>query len=217
MAFQSLYIRVTNLTTATLYINDINQGFDGQGTAQRDRRPGPCYVPASSFVDLTLSSDVLLSYETGSIRKQVDAGHLSVSGVAGGIQTWTWQYDYASDLATVAAHTLKNVQGVAQTVNNVVALRGYVEVITAVLSGGAATVALGITGATTGFLAATGKANFTANAIIPFSGATVANGTADASPVQTRITTAKSVIATIGTAALTAGKFRVHLEVLPIL
>lgn len=82
---------------------------------------------------------------------------------------------------------------------------GKVHVTTAVLSGGAATVALKLVAAND-TLAATGKASLSANAILD----TVEDGTA-ANAV--RITTAGTkLVATVAVAALTAGKFTVAVE-----
>jgi len=77
---------------------------------------------------------------------------------------------------------------------------------TAVTSGGAATVAIGTTatgGSTTSFLAATGNASFTANALL--------NGaTTFAAPLK--VTAAGSITVTVGTAALTAGVIEIWVQ-----
>lgn len=218
MALQSLFIRVTNLTTAVLYLNDINQGFEGQGTAQRERRAGPSYVPASDSIELALSSDVLLSYESGAIRKQVDAGNLSVSLVGGTTQVLTWKYDYSVDGGTIGTKILKDINASAKNINNAIVLRGWVEVLTAVTSAGAPTVSVGTTADVDGFRTATLKGSLTIGAILPFDGALVHNGsvTGIADVAHTRITAATNIVAAVAVAALTAGKFNVHLEIIPV-
>jgi hypothetical protein len=216
MALNSFYVQLTNLTTGPIYLGDLNQGLDP--VAYRTRRPGPVYLPALSTIELALDSSVLLSYESGDIRQQHDVGHLRASMIGGAVQVLTWQYDFALDGGLVSAITLRDIQRTAKTISYGTMTRGWIEVLTPVTSGGGATLALGYTGfVATGFLPATVLAGFTAGAIIPFAGTRVHNGTAAVNPLATRVTTAVSVITTVAVAPLTAGKFNVHLEVIPTL
>lgn len=216
MALNSLFIRVTNLTAAVMYLTDLAAGEVGTNSAMRSRRPGRVYVPANNSVELALDSTVLLSYENGDIRKQITAGNLSASLVGGTTQVLTWQYDFADDAGAVSTITLDDIQDVTKTLNNAIVVRGWVEVITACTSAGAATVSVGITGTVAGFRTATAVGALTAGAILPFNGSLVHNGTAAVDPLAYRTTTARNVVAAIAVAALTAGKFNVHMEVVPV-
>lgn len=107
-------------------------------------------------------------------------------------------YDFAVDAGAVGALDLLTVDGDA-----VVRLK-HLAVKTACTSGGSATVAVGVTGATTAFVDATegAVANLTANAII------------DGASAPKYVADGNKVLLTIGTAALTAGKLEAVLEVM---
>jgi hypothetical protein len=225
MALESFFIRVTNTTSGVLYLGDVSQGLDRESAA-RVRRPGPVYVPASGSVNLAMSSDVLLSLENGDIRQQVDAGNLTVSGVAGGVQVRTFRYDFSVDGGATGVYTLKSISGAAQTLGPCIAIRGWVDILTAPVSAGTPTGIIGSTADDNGFVTAVSniETSWTANTIVPFNGAQVSNGNIELVTIgdqvafaNTKFTSATNVTFTLGGAALTAGKFDVHVEVLPLL
>ena len=121
-----------------------------------------------------------------------------------GLKTAEGEYDFAVDGGAVGSITLRSVNaaGAALPVGAVI-MGGYVDVLTAVTSGGAGTVAINSEGAGDLVAAAavsgapwstTGR-----KSVIPvFTGASTVKTTA-----------ARNLVATIATAALTAGKFRV--------
>lgn len=102
-------------------------------------------------------------------------------------------YDFSVDGGAVGALDL--FQADADIV--IKSFHAYVK--TAATSGGSATVAIGVTGATTAFVDATAGAvaNLTANAVL---GSAIA---------PRRLASGNAVLMTIGTAALTAGKIEV--------
>jgi len=215
MALEALYIRVTHTGQASgpLMISDIASGFDGAGSAARARRPGPVYVPVSDHVDLVYDSSVALSYESGCIKQWVTSGDLTVSLLRGSVVQKSWLYDFAELGGAIGAVTLTAPNGDAlQIPAKCIGVRGWVEVVTAVTSAGAATVAVGVTGTAAALRAATGKATLAANAVLALDGSQIHNGTEAAAPVAKRYTAATSVTATVAVAALTAGKFYVHIE-----
>ena len=223
MALESLYIRVTNATTGSILLDDVDFGLGREG-AYRVRRPGPVYVPASSSVELALSSDVLLSYEVGAIRKQVDAGNLSVSQIGGAVQVHTWVYDYAVDGATAAVYELTGIDAASKAVPICLMLRGWIEVVTAPTSAGTPTLLLGRDTDPNGMVTLVADMTaWSAGDIIPFNGAEVSNGLIDVA-VTTQLAavstkqdqTNEPLVFTLAAATLTAGKFNVHLEILPV-
>tara|TARA_B100000745_G_scaffold170759_1_gene111917 strand:- start:18552 stop:19235 length:684 start_codon:yes stop_codon:yes gene_type:complete len=225
MALESLFIRVTNTTSASIFLADIESGFTGQNAAMRVNRPGPVYVPANDSVELALSGPVLLSYESGAIRQQVDAGNLTVSQVGGAVQVHTWQYDFSVDGGAQGAFTLKGLDGLAKELPVCLMLRGWLEVVTAPVSAGTPTGKIGYTADDDGFITTNSniETGWTAGSIIPFNGAKVCNGimsasdvTAQVVPASTKNASASSVLFTLGGADITAGKINVHLEILPV-
>lgn len=215
MALEGLYIRVTHLSTVTgpILLTDIDSGFDQDSAASRAYRPGPVYVPAGGSVDLVYSSSVVHSYESGVIRQLVKSGHIRVTLLRGSIHTLSWLYSFAADGGTVSTKILKDVKAATlQIPSPIVVLRGYVEVVTALTSGGAATIAVGTTADDDGLLVATAVGSFTANAILPFNGALVHNGITTANAAHLRVAAATNLTLKVATAALTAGKAYVHLE-----
>tara|TARA_R100000808_G_scaffold2866_1_gene10716 strand:- start:1756 stop:2283 length:528 start_codon:yes stop_codon:yes gene_type:complete len=130
-------------------------------------------------------------------------------------QTYTFKWEYGTDTATVAEHNLKDPLGNALSLPvGFMVTGGWLEVIDAVTSGGAATLIVG-TGTTAtgadpnGFVTSIGKASLTANSVHPFDGALAHNTTAAGKRI---VTTVAPVSITIGSAALTAGKFYVYVE-----
>jgi len=112
-----------------------------------------------------------------------------------------FEYDFAKDGGAVGDITLRG----GSIPNGAIVRNGAVHVVTAVTSGGAATVALKLKAAND-VLAATAKASLTLDAVL------------DVVPVDTAATSilnataGAKVVATVATAALTAGKFIVALE-----
>lgn len=123
-----------------------------------------------------------------------------------GLKTAQGEYDFAVDGGAISSITLRGagIVGGAIPAGSVI-MGGYVEVDTAVTSGGAATVAINVEGAGDIVAAAavsgapwstTGR-----KSVIPvFTGATTV-----------KTTVARNIVATIAAFALTAGKFRVVL------
>ena len=128
-------------------------------------------------------------------------------------QTYVFKWTYGTDTATAAEHNLKDPLGGALSLPiGFVATGGWLEVVTAVTSGGSATLLVGTQGTSNdpnGFVTSIGKASLTANSVHPFDGALAHNTTAAG---HRFVTTADPVSITIGTAALTAGKFYVYVE-----
>lgn len=121
------------------------------------------------------------------------------SPLDGSLQSTVFEYDFAKHGGAVGDIALA-----AQIPSGAIVTRGMVHVVTAVTSGGSATVALKLVG-TADVLAATAKASLTAGALLD----TVPVGTA-ATAIKTTANTGLTV--TVAVAALTAGKIRVHLE-----
>ena len=215
MALNSLFIQVTNTTAGVIYLADINQGFERE-SASRSVRPGPVYIPANGSVELALSSTVLLSYESGNLRTQVVGGNLTVSQMGGVAQALTWEYDFAALGGAISTIPLVDIQGLAKTLPPSLMLRGWVEIVTLATSGGAPTLTLGTVADPDGFLVSVNPTTLAANVVVPFDGALVHNGTALVDSAQTKNSTSESMVAVIGTATVTAGRFRVHLEILPV-
>ena len=117
------------------------------------------------------------------------------------MRTLKLSYDFAVDGGAVGAITLKDAFGdTAYLPDNAVIVGAWVEGITDLVSSGSATVALGYTGSATALVGATAKNHATWD---------VGSVTA----LALSKTTAKvSVLATIATAALTAGKFDVMIH-----
>ena len=114
----------------------------------------------------------------------------------------SFKYSFADDGGDVGAITLNDESGTAQTIPaNAIVTNATIEIETAVTSGGSATVAFGLLANTDAFKAATGKASLTLDAVFA--------GTNDL-PLKVSVDT--PVIATVATAALTAGVFFINVE-----
>lgn len=114
----------------------------------------------------------------------------------------SFKYSFAADGGDVGAITLNDESGTAQTIPaNAIVTNATIEIETAVTSGGSATVAFGILANTDAFKAATGKASLTLDAVFA--------GNNDL-PLKMAVDT--PVIATVATAALTAGVFFINVE-----
>ena len=117
------------------------------------------------------------------------------------MQTLKVSYDFSVDGGAVGAITLKDAFGdAAYLPDNAVIVGAWVEGMTDLTSGGNATVALGYTGSAAALLAATGKTHATWD---------VGSVTALA---LSKTTAKSSILATVATAALTAGKFDVMIH-----
>ena len=118
----------------------------------------------------------------------------------------TFVYDFAVQGGGTGAKTLVGEDGKARVLPaGALVVGAYIEPVTTVTSGGAATVKLGITGNDDSFKAATAYNDASYNTTF---------GAATAETPLKVGGSAVSVLATIATAALTAGKFKVHVEVL---
>lgn len=159
-------------------------------------------IAAGTIVDANVSATAALAYSklalTGSVKNADLSAQFSPFKVA------TFLYDFAALGGLQGALTLTDTAGAAQTLpDNAVIVGGWLEQVTALTSGGSATVALGVTGTATKFLAATAFNNAAFNTTDTI---TALSGT------PFKLNGAKSVIATVAVADLTAGAFRVHVQ-----
>jgi len=118
-------------------------------------------------------------------------------------------YDFSTQAGAQGAITMTDTAGGAQQIpDNAVITRAVIEVETAG-AGSGATIAIGITGNTDAFINATAgaKANYTLGACLDM---TYRSSNGNDLPIKTGA--ARNVLATIGTADLTAGKLRVYVE-----
>ena len=120
------------------------------------------------------------------------------------VKVLKFQYDFADLGGAISAITLTDENGNGLTLpDNACIKRAYVESLTTGASGGSATIKLGITGDDDAFIAATAMnhATFTAEAVTELTAGI---------PVKT--SAGVSVLATVATATITAGKFNVYVE-----
>lgn len=116
-----------------------------------------------------------------------------------------WSYSFADEGGAVGAITLDGADGNAEVIpNGSIITRSWTDVKTAMTSGGAATVALGYTGNDNAFKAATA-----------YNDAAYTDVDAQTAEVPLKVTSDVSVLATVATAALTAGAFDVYVEYIP--
>ena len=75
---QGIFITVTHTgsTSSAIFLADIYPTTDGHTAFNR---AGPVYVPVSGSITLAYSDTVALSFESGNIRKFVDAGYLTAT------------------------------------------------------------------------------------------------------------------------------------------
>lgn len=121
------------------------------------------------------------------------------------IRTAHGRYSFVSQGGAISAISLSDGNGRNILPSGAIILGGTIDVVTALTSGGSATIALGTSAGSsaTSLLGATAVASWTAGqlALTPvFTAATYVKMTAQG-----------SLIATIATAALTAGVFEIHL------
>lgn len=117
------------------------------------------------------------------------------------MRTLKVSYDFSVDGGGQGALTLKNAFGdAAYLPDNAVIVGAWLEGLVDLTSGGNATVALGYTGAATALVGATAKADasWNVNAVTALA--------------LSKTTQKSSILATIGTADLTAGKFDVMIH-----
>ena len=114
----------------------------------------------------------------------------------------TFLYDFDGLGGAQGSLTMTAEDGTAQTIpGNAIITNAYAEVETAVESSGSATVALGLVANTDAFVAATAKGSL---------GLGVVLNTANDLPLKSAVP--GSVLATVATADLTAGKIRLYVE-----
>lgn len=122
---------------------------------------------------------------------------------------YTFKYDFATHGGAVGAITLdgEGNGGTGELPDNAIVTRAWLEPITDPTSSGSATIMLGLSEDTDAFLAATAynHASFVAPEPVAINAAV---------PQKIDEAAGNTVVATIATAALTAGKFYVHVEML---
>jgi hypothetical protein len=113
------------------------------------------------------------------------------------VETLEFVYDFAKDGGAIGAYDLVKLK------DRSVVRAAYMEVDTACTSGGSATVSIGPSTSVAALVAATAVASLTANASI------------DGASIGTTLAVAPDavIVLDIATAALTAGKIRVRLEI----
>ncbi len=124
-------------------------------------------------------------------------------------KTLLFLYDFGTQGGAQGAITLTDTSGAAQQIpDNAVITKAVIEVETPA-AGSGATVAIGITGNTDAFI------NSTAGAVGTYSSGAVIDMTyrsSNGNDLPLKTTAARSVLATIGSADLTAGKLRVYVQ-----
>lgn len=129
------------------------------------------------------------------------ANKVTAGGTRGGRRSAVGAYSFASLGGAVGDIALAG----DSIPSGAIVLDAYINVTTALTSGGAATVAIKVEGA-----ADINAADAISGAPWSTTGAKRADFTATTAPVKT--TAARSIVATVGTAALTAGVFTVVVE-----
>lgn len=159
----------------------------------------PAYNPRSKAVEGPL---IVKS------KKGKKVAHIGGSG-GNRVSRWiTGLYDFTVQGGAAGAITLTDEDGAAVVLPaGAILLRAISECVVAATSGGGATIALGWTGTAAGLLAATAYTDNKFDTVGEY-GATIA-----ALPTNT-LSADASLLATIATADLTAGKFKVHVEIL---
>ncbi len=131
--------------------------------------------------------------------KDADDNFASLSSLAGlHVTKFTFDTEANDNAATPASNAEMGAHPMAVSVpDNAIVISGHVDVITAVTSEGAATVAIGLVSGVD-LLAATAKTSLGLAAQVPMAAVKTA-------PIK--LAAEKAVTVTVGTAALTAGKF----------
>ena len=130
--------------------------------------------------------------------KDADDNFQSLADLAGlHVTKFTFDTEANDNAATPASNAEMGAHPMAVSVpDNAIVISGHVDVITAVTSGGSATVAIGLVSGVD-LLAATAKASLTLAAQVPMAAVKTA-------PIK--LSAEKAVTVTVGGAALTAGK-----------
>jgi hypothetical protein len=131
--------------------------------------------------------------------KDADDNFASLSSLAGlHVTKFTFDTEANDNAATPASNKTVAAHPMAVSIpDNAIVISGHVDVITAVTSGGSATVAIHLVGAND-LLAATAVASLGLAAQVPM---------AAVKTTPIKLAAEKAVTVTVGTAALTAGKF----------
>lgn len=133
-----------------------------------------------------------------------------IDGVSRRPRVRTFEYDFANLGGSTGAKTLVEIDGESdgKLNQNDLIVSCQTECLTAVTSGGAATIKLGITGNDDCFEAATAYTDDS------YDTANTVDAKETELPLKVTTSGGVSVLATIAGAALTAGKFRVHVTVI---
>jgi hypothetical protein len=199
----------SDTTDTNAIVDDVGAGAWAVG----DRFEGMCVLPAGEALVATIAAagtagafNCYITALTPLVQTAQVANDAITNAKLDGAQAkhLIFEYDFADLGGAQGAITLTDTADAAQTIpDNALVTRAYLEAITSPTSGGSATIMLGITGDTDAFIAATAYDNavYVAEALTELTAAI---------PVKT--SAAVSVIATVATADLTAGKFRIHVE-----
>jgi len=155
----------------------------------------PADIAALAVTTAKLAADAVTA------AKLADDAVVNANLSADLVKTLCFQYDFADLTGAQGALTLTDRSDAAQTIpDNANILTAYVEAITTTTSEGSATIMLGITNDTNAFVAATAMDNalYAAGALTELTAA-----------IPQKTAAAESVLATVATADLTAGKFNV--------
>lgn len=133
-----------------------------------------------------------------------------IDGAARRPRVRVFEYDFAVSGGAISAINLVEVNGENDAKLNAgdIIINAHTECLTPAVSGGAATIELGITGNTDAFEGATA---YTDNS---YDAADTIDVKASELPLKVTTAGGVNVVATIAGATLTAGKFRVHVTVL---
>lgn len=182
----------------------------GISSGTSDTLPDGCVneskIVAGAVVPDHLHADTTALFSTAAATADNAITNAKLSPFQGPPQGLTFEYDFAALGGAQGAKTLTlPAAGGALTIpDNALVVDAWIECITAVTSGGAATIKLGITGNDDCFIAATA---YTDNKFdTPDTFAALTN------EVPFKTSAAVSVLATIEGDDLTAGKFRVHVH-----
>ena len=114
----------------------------------------------------------------------------------------SFKYSFDTDGGATGAIIINSESGTPQLIpQNAIITNATIEIETAITSGGSATVAFGLLGNTDAFKAATGKASLTLDAVF-----------AGTNELPLKVAVPTQVVATVATAALTAGVFFINVE-----
>lgn len=202
-----------DIGSETTDTNAIVDDFGAGAFAIGDRFEGMCVLPKAEALDATIAAagtaGKINCYITA-LTPLVQTAQIANDAVTNAklapaaLKCLKFQYDFADLGGAQGAITLTDDADAALTIpDNAVIVRAYVEALTSPTSGGAATIKLGVTGDDDCFIAATafdnGEFDLTVN-------------TEMTAGIPVKTTAAVSVLATVATADLTAGKFNIWVE-----